>query len=133
MLGLDLVKDPARIEAAYNDRAGVSERFQRNALVHVDRELGSSFSRARFEYEAYWDAEHEWVDIGFRSLGEQVVQCRSYAIDVAFADGERLRVEVSTKFTRERVEAELGEAGLELARWWMDERCEFALALARRR
>ncbi len=74
LLGLDLVKDPARIEAAYADSSGLSERFQRNGLANLDRELGSDFSQGRFEHYAVWDAEHEWVDIGFRSLGAQVVQ-----------------------------------------------------------
>jgi L-histidine N-alpha-methyltransferase len=130
LLGLDLVKDPARIESAYNDAAGLSERFQRNALAHLDRELGSGFRQARFEYAATWDAEHEWVDISFRSVGAQVVPVPELSLDVEFADGERLLMEVSSKFRRERVEAELDAASLELASWWTDEAGDFALALA---
>ncbi len=112
LLGLDLVKDPARIESAYNDAAGLSERFQRNGLAHLDRELGSDFSRARLEYRAFWDAEREWVDIGFDSAGVQVVQVPALGIDVELADGERLRTQVSAKFRRERFETELADAGV---------------------
>jgi L-histidine N-alpha-methyltransferase len=130
LLGLDLVKDPARIEAAYNDSTGVSERFQRNALAHLDRELGSDFTPARLAYLAFWDAEREWVDLGFNSVGAQVVHLPGLAIEVSFADGERLRIEVSVKFRRDRVESELAAAGLELAHWWTDRRGDFALALA---
>lgn len=133
VLGLDLVKEPARIEAAYNDAAGLSEAFQRNALAHLDRELGSTFSTASFAYRAAWSAVHEWVDIGFRSLEPQVVRVPALGIEVAFAEGEPFRVEVSTKFRRERVEAELAGAGLALERWWTDARGDFALALARPR
>ena len=103
LLGLDLVKDPARIEAAYSDNAGLSERFQRNGLANLDRELGSSFSRARFEHSAAWDPERELVDIGFRSVGAQVVAVPELGIEVAFVDGELLRTGVSSKFRRGRI------------------------------
>ncbi len=131
LLGLDLVKDPARIEAAYNDAAGVSERFQRNALVHLDRELGSSFAAAAFDYRAVWDADEEWIDIGFSSLREQVVPVPGLGVDVRLAAHEPLRIEVSTKFRRARVEGELAAAGLALERWWTDPAGEFAVALVR--
>jgi L-histidine N-alpha-methyltransferase len=133
LLGLDLVKEPARIEAAYNDAAGVSERFQRNALAHLDRELESGFARARLVYRAAWDPVHEWVDIGFRSTAAQVVRVPGLGLDVELADGEPLRIEVSTKFRRERVEAELTAAGLALDRWWADGAGDYAVALAARR
>jgi L-histidine Nalpha-methyltransferase len=130
LLGLDLVKDPVRIEAAYNDAAGLSEKFVRNALMVLDRELASNFSSARLGYRATWDPEHEWVDIGFDSLCAQVVHVPGLGIDVELADGERLRVEVSSKFRRDRFEATLAETGLALSRWWTDTRDDFALCLA---
>ena len=130
LLGLDLAKDPARIEAAYNDSGGVTERFVRNALLVLDRELGSDFSRARFDFAAFWDPGNEWMDIGFRSVAAQVIRVPELGVDVSFADGERLRVEVSAKFRRERVEAELGAVGLSLERWWTDANGDFALCLA---
>ena len=129
LLGVDLVKDPARIEAAYNDSAGLSERFQRNALEHLDRELGSSFARARLAYRAAWDPANEWVDIGFRSEVEQVVPVPALELEVELAEGERLRMEVSTKFRRERLERELHEAGMALERWWTDASEGFAVTL----
>ncbi len=67
LLSLDLVKDPSRLEAAYDDPAGVTERFARNALDHANRALGANFDQAKLEYEARWDPEHEWMDIGFRA------------------------------------------------------------------
>jgi len=130
LLGLDLVKDPARIEAAYNDGRGVTERFVRNALLVLDRELGSDFSRARFNFAAFWDPENSWMDIGFHSVGAQVVQVPELGVEVSFAEGERLRVEVSSKFRRDRFEAELEVAGLSLERWWTDADGDFALCLA---
>ena len=133
LLGLDLVKDPARIEAAYTDSAGLSERFQRNGFRHLDRVLGSDFSRARFEHSAVWDSEQERVDIGFRSVGAQVVHVPELGIEVEFADGEPLRTGVSSKFRREAFEPELTDAGLDLVSWWTDADGDFALALAVKR
>jgi L-histidine N-alpha-methyltransferase len=132
LLGLDLVKEPSRIESAYSDSAGLSERFQRNGLAHFDRELGSDFSGARFEYRAFWDEEREWVDIGFDSAAAQVVQVPKLGIDVELAEGERLRTQVSAKFRRERFESELADVGLALVRWWTDANRDFAVALAAR-
>jgi len=130
LLGLDLVKDSARLEGAYNDSLGLTETFIRNALAVLDRELDADFSRARFEYVAAWDPANEWMDIGFRALGAQVLAVRGLEVEVAFADGEPLRVEVSSKFRRERIESELDAAGLSLERWWTDANGDFALALA---
>jgi L-histidine Nalpha-methyltransferase len=67
LLGVDLVKDVARLEAAYNDAKGVTEAFVRNALTAVNRELDATFDQRRFLYAARWDPEHEWMDIGFRT------------------------------------------------------------------
>ena len=67
LLGVDLVKDVARLEAAYNDSGGVTEAFVRNALAAVNRELDGTFEQQRFVYEARWDPEHEWMDIGLRA------------------------------------------------------------------
>jgi L-histidine N-alpha-methyltransferase len=130
LLGVDLVKEPALIEAAYNDKQGVTERFVRNALTAANRGLRADFEQDRFAFEAFWDADHEWMDIGFRALQGHTVRIDELEIDLAFADGERLRVEVSTKFRRAGIEAELVSAGLQPAGWWTDQARRFALLLA---
>lgn len=132
LLGIDLVKAPDRIEAAYNDREGITEAFVRNALTALDRELGSRFDQAGFAFEARWDAAHEWVEIGLRSLRKQTIALPLLEVDVSFAEGELLRIEVSAKFRRDRIQAELTAAGLGLERWWTDAAGDFALLLARR-
>src|SRR3954468_9824857 len=106
LVGLDLVKDVSRLEAAYNDRRRVTEAFVRNALTAVNRELDATFDQQSFAYEARWDAEQEWMDIGFRARTPHVVSIPRLPLDVAFHAGEPLRVEISAKFRRERGEAE---------------------------
>lgn len=131
LLGIDLVKEPGRIEAAYNDAQGVTEAFVRNGLVAVNRELRGDFDQERLAFEAFWDAEHEWMDIGFRARLPHTVTLEELEIEVPLAEDERLRFEVSSKFRREGLERELAEVGLRLDAWWSAGR-EFALLLASR-
>lgn len=130
LLGVDLVKDPALIERAYNDTQGVTERFVRNGLTAANRDLNADFEQRRFAFDAYWDAEREWMDIGFRALEAHKVRVDKLEVGFALAEGERLRVEVSTKFRRRGIEAELLSAGLVPAGWWTDRARRFALLLA---
>jgi L-histidine N-alpha-methyltransferase len=132
LLGIDLVKDVARLEAAYNDRAGVTEAFVRNALTAVNRELDATFDQQRFEYEARWDPQHEWMDIGLRTRQAHTVSIHGLELDVAFEAGEPLRVEISSKFRREQIELEAGQAGLRVESWWTDPEGDFAVAFVLR-
>ncbi len=132
LVGVDLVKDVARLEAAYNDEGGVTERFVRNALAAVDRELDATFDQSRFAYDARWDPEREWMDIGFRARETHAVSIRALDLGIAFAEDEQLRVEVSTKFRRDRLELEGRDAGLGIVAWWTDEAGDFAVALMTR-
>jgi L-histidine Nalpha-methyltransferase len=131
LLGLDLVKDVARLEAAYHDRTGATEAFVRNALTAVNRELGATFEQGHFAYEPCWDPEHEWMDIALRALEAHVVALPELKLQIAFQQGERLRVEISSKFRRNAFEMELERAVLNVRSWWTDRRGDFAVALAR--
>jgi L-histidine N-alpha-methyltransferase len=130
LLGTDLVKDPARLVAAYDDAAGVTAEFNRNVLRVIDRELDADFDPDAFTHVAVWDAEHEWIEMRLRSVRDQHVTIGALDLAVDFAAGEELRTEISAKFRRERVAAELAAAGLELAEWWTDPAGDFALSLA---
>ena len=130
LLGTDLVKDPARLEAAYNDSGGVTAEFNRNVLAVINRELRANFDLARFEHVARWDDEREWMDIGLRSTVDQRVGIEDLGLTVEFGAGEEMRTEISDKFRRDGVEAELAAAGLELRDWWTDPARDFALSLS---
>lgn len=130
LLGTDLVKDVARLEAAYNDSQGVTAAFNLNVLTVVNRELGADFDITRFEHHAFFDPHEEWIEMRLRSLVEQQVRVEALDLTVSFAGGEELRSEISAKFRREKVESELASAGLRLDRWMTDEHGDFALSLA---
>jgi L-histidine N-alpha-methyltransferase len=132
LLGADLVKDRARLEAAYNDSAGVTAEFNKNVLHVFNRELEADFDVDAFEHVAFWDAHNRWMDIRLRSLAEQFIDVRALDMRVHFARNEEMRTEISTKFTRDRLERTYADAGLELVEWWTDPDELFALSLARR-
>ena len=132
LLGTDLVKDAATLEAAYDDSAGVTAAFNKNVLEVLNRELDADFDLDRFEHVAFWDAENEWVDIRLRALSEQFVDLHGLDMRAHFARNEEMRTEISTKFTRERIESSYADAGLELLEWWTDADDLYALSLARR-
>jgi L-histidine N-alpha-methyltransferase len=127
LLGIDLVKDRRRLEAAYNDPGGVTEAFVRNALTAVNDALDATFEQRRFVYEARWDAEREWLDIGLRARAAHTVHCDRLELEVAFDAGEWLRVEISSKFRRARFAKELEH----IDAWWTDQAGDFAVVLAR--
>jgi L-histidine N-alpha-methyltransferase len=132
MLGTDLVKDPAVLEAAYNDSAGVTAAFNRNVLAVMNRELDADFDLDAFEHVAFYDREQEWIEMRLRALSPQVVHLRKLGLTVHFANREELRTEISAKFTRARLEADLAAAGLRLREFMTDPDELFALSLAGR-
>jgi L-histidine Nalpha-methyltransferase len=131
LLGTDLVKDRAPLEAAYNDSAGVTAQFNKNVLAVLNERLGCNFDLDSFEHVAFWDEENLWVDIRLRSLARQVVDVSALDMQVAFDRGEEMRTEISTKFAREGLAGIYAESGLEMAGWWTDPEGLFALSLAR--
>jgi len=132
LLGTDLVKEPKVIEAAYDDSQGITAEFNRNVLHVINRALDADFEPDHFAHVAFFDQEHEWVEMRLRSLVPQVVTVSGVGLTVRFEQGEELRTEISAKFTRQRVERDLAAAGLELAGWYPDPDEFFALSLARR-
>jgi L-histidine N-alpha-methyltransferase len=132
LLGVDLVKNVRRLEAAYNDSRGVTEAFVRNGFAAVNRALGADFVSELFDFSAVWDPDHEWMDIGFTARAAHSVTIPELEVIVPFESGEHLRFEISTKFRRERLEEELRRAGLRLDAWWTDRNQNFALLLATR-
>jgi L-histidine Nalpha-methyltransferase len=131
LLGTDLVKDPARLEAAYNDSEGVTAEFNKNVLHVLNRELDADFDPAGFAHLAFWDEVNSWIDIRLRSLADQTVTVGALDMRVEFSEGEEMRTEISSKFTREQLEAIYCEVGLELVEWWTDAEGLFALSLAK--
>ena len=132
LLGTDLVKDPDIIEAAYDDGEGITAEFNRNVLRVINRELDADFSPEAFDHIAFYDREHEWVEMRLRARRAQTVLISRLGLRITFAAGEELRTEISAKFSRSRIEADFQAAGLALERWYTDPQELFAVSLAGR-
>jgi L-histidine N-alpha-methyltransferase len=133
LLGTDLVKDDATLEAAYDDSAGVTAEFNRNVLHVINRELDADFVPEAFDHVAFFDRDREWVEMRLRAQRPQRVHVGALDLRVTFAAGEELRTEISAKFTPERLQRDLAAAGLELVEQYTDSEGLFALSLARLR
>ncbi len=130
LLGVDLVKDPAELIAAYDDAAGVTAGFNRNVLAVINRELSADFDLGAFEHVALYDPELHRIEMHLRSTRDQWVTIPGVGMRVLFQQGELMRTEISAKFTRPMVEAFLHDAGMGLAAWYTDPEERFALVSA---
>ncbi|HEU5003630.1 MAG TPA: L-histidine N(alpha)-methyltransferase [Actinomycetota bacterium] len=130
LLGCDLVKDIARLEAAYNDARGVTAAFNLNVLSALNRQLGADFDPGGFEHVAFFETTHERIEMRLRSLRRQEVRVSGLGLDLVFGAGEDMRTEISTKFRPATVRAEMAAAGLELRHVWTDAASDFGLFLA---
>jgi L-histidine N-alpha-methyltransferase len=131
LVGIDLVKDPVVLQAAYDDSQGVTAEFNLNMLHVLNRELDADFDPGCFRHVALFDRRNEWIEMRLQATEPQNVAIGALDLEIVFAKGEELRTEISAKFTPGRLEADLAAAGLELDDWLTDDDELFALVLAR--
>jgi L-histidine N-alpha-methyltransferase len=130
LLGADLVKAVDRLELAYNDPAGVTAQFNLNVLEVMNRELGADFDLDAFRHVARFNPRDEWIEMFLSSEIDQKVEVAELGMQIPFRAGEIMRTEVSSKFRRERLEAELVDVGLQPVAWWTDAAVDFGLSLS---
>ena len=127
LVGLDLVKDGQVLEAAYNDAAGVTARFNRNMIRVINDRLHAGLDPDLFSHRAIYNADRERVEMWLDSETGQQIQTPD--LQASFAEGEGIRTEISAKFTPESAARTFEEAGLKLQNLYTDEQGLFALAL----
>ena len=132
LVGLDLVKDVATLEAAYNDAACVTAAFNLNVLSHINDALGANFDLAAWEHVAFFDVERSWIEMRLRARRESRVRIPASGLTLRFRAGDEISTEISCKYTESSFARLLPGTGLELERWYTDPRDLFALALLRR-
>ena len=125
LIGVDLVKDPARLHAAYNDRAGVTALFNKNLLARANRELGADFDLDAFaHYAPYSPAAHR-IEMYLVSLRRQSVSLMGQRFD--FVAGEAIHTEDSHKYTIESFREMAARAGFRPRAVWTDPERLFSL------
>jgi len=130
LVGVDLVKDPARLVAAYDDSQGVTAEFNRNVLSVLNLELGADFEPEAFDHVAVWNADERWIEMRLRSTTDQKVRIEVLDIWVNFAAGDEILTEISAKFTVDGIREELWDGGFVLDECFTDPSDDFALVLA---
>jgi len=130
LVGLDLVKDAERLEAAYNDTAGVTAEFNRNVLRVLNKRFGTAFEIDAFEHIAFYDREQAWIEMRLRAV-RSTTALLGDGREIRFSTGDEIRTEISRKFTRRSFEAALDGTGLTIAAWHTDPAALFASALLR--
>lgn len=132
LLGTDLIKDPAVIEAAYNDDAGVTAEFNRNILRVVNRLAGGDFDPARFRHRAFYDPGPHRIEMRLVSDAGQRVALSRLGTTLNLAAGDEIRTEISTKYDRRLARQLLADGGFRPVEWFTDPGELFGLSLAAR-
>ena len=125
LIGADLRKDPAILEAAYDDAAGVTAAFDRNRLVRLNQELGADFPIERFRHRSVWNDADGRVEMHLESLDDREVTVAGRRF--AFAAGETIHTENSYKYTLAGFAGLAAGAGLAVRRVWTDPRDWFSV------
>ena len=127
VVGIDLLKDPAILEAAYNDAAGVTSEFTLNLLARMNRELGADFQLAQYRHRATFNPVAGRVETHVVSCIDQDVRVAEQSFH--FAAGEAMLVEYSCKYSQAGFERMAAAAGLRVMRTWTDPQQWFAIEL----
>ena len=133
LVGVDLVKPIDRLIAAYDDSAGLTEAFIRNALANINRTYQGDIDVGNFGYVPFWDGRQERIDMRLRTLEPEHARLDVLDLELDLMAGEELRVEISTKFRLDRFVGEREDSSFEDVEWFTDSAGEFALVLVRRR
>jgi L-histidine N-alpha-methyltransferase len=129
LLGADLDKDPAIIDRAYNDSAGLGPRSTLNMLEHLNRRYGANFIADNFRYRSKYDARMKRNDVRIESLVDQSVTFASLGFTVSFGAAEMIDAEVMLKFDPDELEAVLDRAGFSMVRQWIEPTFRYGLFL----
>lgn len=128
VLGLDMLKDTAVLEAAYNDSRGVTAEFNKNMLLVLNREVGADFDPDDFEHRAFFNPDRERIEMHLELKRDARVRLPRLDLVVNLSRGETICTEICRKFSRSSTRTMLRESGLEVRRWFSDARGWFSIA-----
>jgi dimethylhistidine N-methyltransferase len=132
LLGVDLHKETALLEAAYNDAQGVTAAFNLNLLHHLNWRFQGDFDPTQFRHVAFYNEGDRQIEMHLESQRDQTVTLADLDLTVSFTAGERLLSEISRKFHLPTLSASLQHHGLAVQQTFTDDRQWFALVLCQR-
>ncbi|MGJ3248651.1 MAG: L-histidine N(alpha)-methyltransferase [Elainellaceae cyanobacterium] len=129
LLGIDLQKDRATLEAAYNDSQGITAAFNLNILRHLSRKFKGDFDLDQFEHWAFYNESLNQIEMHLRSRSAQTVHLEALDLTVSFEPGETILSEISRKFNVDTMQHQLATHSLSPIHTWTDENHWFAVIL----
>jgi L-histidine N-alpha-methyltransferase len=129
LLGLDMLKSPELLEAAYNDSQGVTAAFNRNILRNLNHSLNANFHVADFEHRAVFVEEKERVEMHLKATRATAARIADLDLQVSLRQGETIHTEICQKFSRDRAQGDFLKAGLADLEWFTDPQGWFSLVL----
>lgn len=132
LLGVQLITERRRLEAAYNDTQGITAKFNKNIIRVLNNQFGSHSDAESFEHVArYNEADHR-IEMWLRSREDQTLDIQDLGLHIHLKQGEEIRTEISTKYDRPLVEALLAASGFAMVKWYSDPDSLIGLALAKK-
>jgi L-histidine N-alpha-methyltransferase len=132
LLGIDLHKSSAQLEAAYNDQQGVTAEFNLNMLRHLNQRFQGDFDLSQFAHVAIYNERDRQIEMHLKSLRPQTVHLQSLNLTVEFCEGETILSEISRKFDLEEMQELLSTKSLNCVQVWTDPNQWFAVLLCQR-
>ena len=132
LLGVQLITDPHRLEAAYNDQKGITAKFNKNILRVLQTQLGAECDSTNFDHVARYNPDDHRIEMWLRSSQDQTLEIPDLDLTVSLKQGEEIRTELSTKYDRTLAEDLLFSSGFELVKWYTDPDQLIGLALAQK-
>ena len=132
LLGLDMLKSPDFIEAAYNDGQGVTAAFNKNILANLNRSFNADFNMADFEHQAVFMEEKERVEMRLQATRETSARIADLNLQVSCRQGETIQTEICKKFSRAGAQRDFQKADLVATRWFTDPRGWFSLVMLKK-
>jgi L-histidine N-alpha-methyltransferase len=132
LLGLDMLKSPDLLEAAYNDSQGVTAAFNRNILRNLNHSLNANFHLADFEHQAAFVEEKERVEMHLQATRATVARIADFNLQVSLRNGETIHTEICKKFSRDGAQRDFHKAGLAALEWFTDPQGWYSLVLLKK-
>ncbi|MEX0829927.1 MAG: L-histidine N(alpha)-methyltransferase [Nitrospirales bacterium] len=132
LLGVQLITDISRLEAAYNDQQGITAKFNKNILRVLRHQFGAQCDLANFEHVARYNPDAHRIEMWLRSTRDQSLDIPNLDLSIQLKKDEEIRTELSTKYDRPMAEDLLHTSGFELVKWYTDPDQLISLALARK-
>jgi len=129
LIGIDLLKDRAILESAYNDAAGVTAQFNLNILARINRELGGNFNLDNYSHYAVFNSAAGRIEMYLRSNVQQTIHISALDLEIVLAESELIHTENSYKYKLEEIELLGHGIGRQLKQQWLDSKGRFSLNL----